>query len=481
MNESDFIGHIKQKAKSFIKSIASDNVRIVSHLDADGICAAAIMINALQNEDIVYSTIIVPQLDRQIIMELNEESYSSYIFLDLGSGQLNDISRLMKGKKVLILDHHKPQESDNSNEAENKGNIIHINPHYYGINGSKEISGSGVTYLFCREISKDKSSMPHLAVIGAIGDNQESHGFTGINKEIEKEAIESGALSVKQSLRLFGSQTRPLYKLLEYCYNPFIPGVSGSESGSIEFLKSLNINPKAGKSWKMLAHLTDEELKRLIEGIILRRMNEEKPEEIVGPVYILNKEKDGTFKDAREFSTLLNACGRMGKAALGIGACLGDENIKKKALAVLKEYKKEIISALSWLNESIKRKDSKNIYESKKFLIINGSYNIPATIAGTIASIITKSELVADKDFIVSMARTENNKTKVSIRANELKRKDSDVREIMKAIIELTGDGEFGGHKYAAGAMIDTEKESRFIECCKLILEKQCIEEQIRA
>ena len=71
---------------------------------------------------------------------------------------ISDINDLMKDKVVLILDHHQPEEV----EAEN--NICHINPHLHGIDGSKEISGSGVVYLFSKavdksnEIEEDESS-----------------------------------------------------------------------------------------------------------------------------------------------------------------------------------------------------------------------------------------------------------------------------------------------------------------------------------
>ena len=63
----------------------------------------------------------------------------------------------------------------------------------------------------------------------------------------------------------------------------------------------------------------EEEIKKLVSGIILRRLSEDSPEDVLGDVYILNEEeKESPFRDAKEFSTLLNACGRLEKASLGM-------------------------------------------------------------------------------------------------------------------------------------------------------------------
>ena len=60
---------------------------------------------------------------------------------------------------------------------------------------------------------------------------------------------------------------RPVHKALEYSTNPFIPGISGEESASIQFLSSLGIELKKEGSWKTLADLTDEETKKLATAI----------------------------------------------------------------------------------------------------------------------------------------------------------------------------------------------------------------------
>ena len=74
-------------------------VRLVSHLDADGITACAIMIRLLNQLNMRYSVSIVQQLTKTVLLELSREDYQQYVFTDLGSGQ---ISNIKNSSNVLI-------------------------------------------------------------------------------------------------------------------------------------------------------------------------------------------------------------------------------------------------------------------------------------------------------------------------------------------------------------------------------------------
>ena len=461
-----FKEHVRSAAERFKTMDKDDTIRIVAHLDADGISACAIIIKLMNMDNRKYSISVVQQLSKEVIEELAKEPYDNFIFVDLGSGQLKNIKEHLKSKNIIILDHH---EIDG--KADDK--IIHVNPHLFDIDGSKEISGSGVVYLFSRAVDESLRSMAHVAIIGAIGDIQENSGFMKLNQEILDCAVECGTIKVKKGLRFFGLQTRPLHKILEYSTDPYIPGVSGSESGAIQFLQQVGINPKNGKSWKKMIHLNDEDMKKLVTGIILRRENEENPEDILGNIYVLEDEKlESPMRDAKEFSTLLNACGRMGKASLGIGSCLGDKKIKDRALQNLLNYKREIIGALRWYDDG-----GGSVMKDEGFVIINAKDSIRASIIGTLASIISKSNKVKDGTFIMSLAQIGDGYTKVSMRMAG--NKNIDLREIIKEITEKADCGEAGGHMHAAGALIDTAKEEEFIKEAKECLKKRSMEEDI--
>ncbi|MFH1408752.1 MAG: DHH family phosphoesterase [Nanoarchaeota archaeon] len=462
-----FLKAAGNSARAFQAS-AGKQVRLISHIDCDGMTSAAILIRAFNRLSVSYSLSIVQQLNTQLLMEIANDRAEVVVFSDLGSGQLGQINGLLKNKQVFILDHHEPLP-DKPDE-----NVYHLNPHLYGIDGGKAISGAGVCYQFAKALDEKNRDAAHLAIIGAIGDVQEVNGFLPPNDAILQEAIAGKNMIVSRGLRFFGQQTKPLHKILEFSTDPYIPDVSGSESGAIQFLQQLGINPKRGTGWKKIMHLTDKEQQSLIEGIVLKRDGMKTPEDILGNMYILPKERpESPFREAREFSTLLNACGRLNKASIGIGACLGDKKAKQRAMTNLVSYKRAIINGLRWYERQ--PNTSRHIFRGKGYVIINAEDNILGTIAGTMASILTKSGSLGDT-LVISMAQQMDNTTKVSLRKSG--ENSFDLRDIVNRITALSG-GESGGHANAAGAIIQTEHEDHFISCAKDLLDKLLIEETI--
>ena len=448
-NKQQFYQYIEKAKQWFFDAIKKSKkpIRIISHFDADGITSAAILIKTLDRLNIEYVVSIVEQLDAENIKTFSEQDFDVFIFSDLGSGPIDTIIKEFSKNKVLVLDHHKPKQNFKFNE-----NIFHVNPHLFGIDGNSQISGAGVCFLFSNSIDKNNKDLSVLSLIGAIGDMQENNGFKGLNKDILEIAENNKLIKVKKAIKLFGVQTRPLHKMLQYS-SVQIPELN-TESDAIQFLKSIGIEPLKDGKWKRFIDLTEKEKERLATAIIIKRMNSniKSPEDIFGYNYTLENEKQGTiFRDIREFSTLLNACGRMNRSSIGLGSCLGYEEERKKALRVYKEYKREIANALRWTEEN---KDKLIVKDN--IMVINAEDNILHTIAGTIASIVSKSR--KDIKFIISMARRDDSKTKVSIRSV-----DEDARDIIKQIIDEIGVGETGGHKNAAGAIIPTEKEKEFV------------------
>ncbi len=517
----DFRQMVKAAAEKFSQIDKSGTIRLVSHLDADGLSSASIIVKTLLRENRKYCLSIVHQLTEEVAMQLAAEGYSYYIFTDLGTGQFDILKKNLSdnGKSLFILDHHHLQKEF---AAEN---VVHVNPHLAGIESSREISGAGVAYLFSKALNGKNTDLAHLAIIGAIGDMQEDrdNGFSGLNKEILADAKSAKTLKVITGLRLFGVQTKPLHKVLGQSSEFKIPGVTGSESAAIQFLQQLGINPKtnsgngssnsgSGNSgWRKLTDLNDEELVRLATGVVLQRIDEKSPDAIIGPVYILRQEADGSpLRDAREFATLLNACGRLEKASVGIGACIGDPRCKEEALLILDDYKQQIASSLTWYEgmlrqtqieqkarlgpvasiakwESVAAANAKggekptgSIIMDKSFVIINAEDNVLPTMIGTLASIVSKSSSFSPGTFVLSLARAPDNFTKISLRlAGEKEFKgEFNLMEILTVIAGKVG-GQAGGHHEAAGAIIRTEKEEEFIAAAKHHLSATRMEEKL--
>jgi len=453
-----FLQAIEDATKKF--SEFKQPIRIISHLDTDGLTSASILIAALKREDIKFSLSIVKQLSPTILKEFSKETYESYIFSDLGSGNLKDIKSNLANRSILILDHHQFEEDSN---------FIHINPRIYNENYEKEISGAGICYLFAKTLNEKNKDLAHLAIIGAIGDMQENNGFIGYNKEILEDAISQNKIEIKTGLRMFGSQTRPLYKVLQYSTDPYIPEITGNEDASINLLKELNIDKD-----KKLIHLSEEETKSLVTAIVLKRLgSESNPDDVLGPIYLLKEEKEESpTKDAREFSTLLNSCGRLSKYSLGIGTCLNDKKIKEEAFQHLLIYKKEIINSLNWFY-----KNKEKIIEQPRLTIINAENNIKDTMIGTLASMISNSNLYPNGTIIISMAHTPDENIKISIRLSG--RADIDLKSILNEITSKLGYPS-GGHKAAAGSIIPLEKELEFINLAQETITESFIKPNLR-
>lgn len=454
---------LEKKAVEFIKNLPNNiTVRLISHLDADGITSAAIMINALKNENIKYELTIFPQLTEDVCQTLSKETFEYYIITDLGSSQLNVIKPFLSEKKLLILDHHTLQEDAPQN-------IVHVNPHLTNIDGSSLISGSGTVFFFACLLNKKNYDSAHLALIGAIGDVQENSGFVGLNNLILDVAIERNKIKLKKELNLFGKQTRPLYKLLEYSSDLEIPGITGNQKATIFFLEEIGIKPitESGKV-KTFVDLTDKEKKILTEHIIIKRLNAglTNQENIFSNTYEIIDSDLGSFKDAKEFSTILNACGRMDQAKTGVYACLDEIGFKEEAKQVQKDYKIEIVHGMNWIEKQLK--DSSDlIISNDKYMIINAKNNIMHTIIGTVASILTMSKKYPENFYVLSLAHnTCENTIKVSMRivGNP---EDIDLQDIINKIVEKLGVGESGGHQHAAGAVIPLDSETKFLEIAK--------------
>ncbi|MCD4666212.1 DHH family phosphoesterase [archaeon] len=443
---------LKNAVEEFIK-VKDKPMKIVSHLDADGLSSAAILTKTLTRENVKFSLSVVKSLDEKKLKELSNEDYETFIFSDLGSGHLKLIKKFLNDKKIIILDHHIPENEDN--------NFIHVNLHLVDHEKAENISGSGVCYLFAKELNKENIDLAHIAIIGALGDYQK---FEDYNKEILDDAVDFGKIEIKKGLRMFGSQTRPLHKILQYSTDPYIPGITGSETAAISFLQEIGINIKNGEgSFRKLNDLRDEELKKLVTNMILKRIgSEDKPEDIFGNIYLLKDEPDGSLvKDLREYATLLNSCGRLGKYSLGVGSLLENKKIRKEAEDLLQKYRLEIIKSLEWFH---KNKDT--FAEGKNYLIVNAGDSVKDTLIGTLISIISKSNLYENGKIMIGMAYTLDNNIKISVRVSGVD-ENADVRDVLSKTL----DGKnYGGHKFAGGASIKMDDEETFINKLKEVL-----------
>ncbi len=443
---------ISRIAKKFLEVSKEKHTHIISHFDTDGISSAAIMIQALKKIDRSFDVQILKSLEKDFIENLPKNNI--VLLLDLGSGNIENLAQTGI-KDIFILDHHQIDKD----QSGFKESINIINPE---LHKQQKISGSGLTYLFCKEFDEENTELAKLAILGMIGDTLERE-IDNLNHDI----LNDGDIKRKRGLLIYPS-TRPLNRALEYCSNPFIPGVTGDTKGVLELLRECGINPDNGR-YKSLIELDEEEMEKLVTAIMLRNPKT-KNNEIIGDIFLIkifNK-----LEDARELSAMINACSRMGRPNTAIKFCMELTEAKKNAEAIHAKYKQEIVSALKTIQNQEKE-------QGEDFVIANAEDRIKDTIAGTVASILSNSKVYNPRTIIVILANDTQREEKIKVSSRivkgESQENEKNVRVVLERVIKELGRGEVGGHKYAAGAIIEKKDRENFINLLKKNLEMKTI------
>jgi len=445
MGESDLNFKVCEVAGNFVERSKDKEILVVSHFDTDGISSAAIAVKALRRMDRAFSIKIVKSLERDFILDLPKDKI--ILFLDLASSSFSHI--VDSGiEDVYILDHHEVVS-----EVPSFINIV--NPH---LCAGEKLSGAGVTYLFFKEIDEGNVDLAKLAVLGMIGDRME--------RDIERVTngiVCDGEIVKKRGPMIYPS-TRPLNRTLEFCSNPYIPEVTGNIRGVLELLREAGLNLPGG-GYPSLLDLDEEQMGKLTTAIMLRSPRI-KHDELIGDIFLIKM--FNKLEDAREISAMINACSRMGDSDLAIRVLLEILSSKKDAEKIYVKYKQFIVAGLKYAKETHDK------IEGKGFILINGGESLSDTIAGTVASILSSSNIYEDGKAIITTAYY-GDKVKISIR--RCGREGDNLREILSKIVSKF-DGEVGGHKFAAGGIIKQDQEDEFIREVRMFFEPEVVERE---
>ncbi len=446
------------EAKELI--LSSNDIKIYSHTDCDGISSGAILTTILNRTGKKYDIEIV-NLDVLSDLEIDHELT---IFSDLGSGQPVD-KNAKDDSKILILDHHPPlRPVEYCNKVEYT--YLEINPIFYGIDGSQEICGGGLCYLLAKEFGF--TDLSWIGVLAAIGDMQNSKTgkLEGMNKTILQDAKDEGLISSKTDLSLYGRQTRPLFVALSYFSDVKLP-ITNNKNETIALLKKLGI-PRRNKYDEAitLSDLTDAQKKALITELISMiskeippRYSRYVPKLVIADSYDFLKEEENTFlRDASEFSTAMNACVRNNEESVALRILEGD---REEALDEL-----EIISKnhRGYLAENIQSiEDNHSIIQMDNLQYFDG-YGIRSNVVGTIAGMVLSYGDWRKPMIAFAPVSDENDDLKVSLRCSRLLAYDGiHFGNIIREVAQSVG-GNGGGHNVACGAYIPKEKKDEFLE-----------------
>ncbi|MFB6303932.1 MAG: DHH family phosphoesterase [Haloferacaceae archaeon] len=449
---------------------AADSVLLASHIDADGLTSAAVAATALERASIPFETVFSKQLDESEVARIAATDHDTVLFTDFGSGQLDVIAEHEAAGAFtpVVADHHQPADATTE---------YHLNPLLEGIDGASELSGAGAAYVLARALEPaggDNRDLAKLAVVGAVGDMQDGDdGLSGANERIVEEGVAAGVLETERDLALYGRQTRPLPKLLEYASEARIPGITGDEAGSVEFLSDLDVDLRDPEGeWRRWVDLTADERRTVVSALVKRAVASGVParrvDDLVGTTYTLVGEERGTeLRDVSEFSTLLNATARYERADVGLAVCLGDRGeALERARELLRNHRRNLSEGLELVTtEGVERTDHLQWFDA--------GTRIRETIVGIVAGMALGADGVDRDRPIVAFAAKGEGSLKVSSRGSgALVRRGLDLSAVMReASREVGGDG--GGHDVAAGATIPADARDEFLAAADALVAEQ--------
>ena len=466
---------------SYFADAVADRVRagtpvsVTTHIDCDGLASGGILARALARAGASFTVSAVKEFGEQAVGSLGSGPGRFHIIADLGAGMAGRLGERL-GDDWVVLDHHQIPEGEMDDERV-------VNAWRFGMDGGTDVCGGGMSYLAAEAADPRNADLAAVAVVSALGDRQDSGergALVGRNKAIQEAAVSRGLLEVNMDLRLVGRQTRPLPDSLAATSRPFIAGLTWNRGACTALLTSAGIPLKEGGRWRVAADLSEEEKRMLVEAVARYAAGtpaggggdpkegggaegggaNAAADEIVGYTYTLSAEDErGFLRDAREFSTMLNSCGRIGRSGVGICICMGDRGgALREGESALAEYRGRIREQMDRIASERGRTQ-----RGRRVVTVNGSGVVPETMAGTIASLLAGSPRNAGMIVVLTADGGEDGTAKVSARAAPEGPGPVNLGRLMSEAGEAFG-GAGGGHAGAAGARVARDKLDGFLD-----------------
>ncbi len=421
-----------ERAADILRS--HDKFRVITHYDADGISAGAVLSRALIKAQKGFHVSFVHSFPDEIQEGL------PLIFSDVGNSELGNIAEV--DEPVIVIDHHKVDED----VEEGREDHVFINPHDHGIDGAQEISGGSLAFILALTFDEKNWTKVIFGMAGAAADKQNIGGFKGLNKKIVEGAEEKGALKKHIDLYIDGNGVKDA--LMNAC-DPYFPGISGREREIDHIVGKLNIDHEAP-----VDEISKGKKRKLNSLLALSLIERDIPSHVIGNIRGPRYTSSSFDLDMDILYKLLNSCSRSNNPGLGLSLCLGEEDSLERAKEIRKGYRKEMITKLHQLeDEGIEEKENiQYFFEEKK------------ERKGELAGLGMLYIFDQSKPAFGITRIDEDERADISARATkQLVEKGLDLgRSCNKIAGRLDGRG--GGHDIAAGAMVPLENLEKFLD-----------------
>ncbi|MEM3494051.1 MAG: DHH family phosphoesterase [Thermoplasmata archaeon] len=446
-------------------------VRVFSHYDADGIASAGILAKTLYRFEKSFQITCRKNLDAEFFETLKKEKNKLVIIADMGTNQALAIKEHVN--YLIILDHHEPSEEikewhrmygaeperekgklllDEKRSLEAR-NIVLLNSHLYGIDGTKEASASTMCFLFSIFCNPANWDLLPFAIAGSTGDRQNSDGkFHGLNQKIIEEGLAHGLVEKRRTFAFDGGSVK---EALLTTNDPFFREFVERPERLAWVLSKLGISENAG-----LEELTMEQRKKLNSYLSLQYLKDDVD---LSAILTLSQEDYFTKWGVRTktLANYLNACGRTGKPELAMGLFFDFERYAGHCAEVRNAYREKVRNYLLRLLKE----------DTKKLEAIQYTWIEEGEFAGSVGGLALTFFL--DKTRPIFVLSKRGNVVSISARALEpMVRAGLNLAECCRIAAEkCTGRG--GGHNIAAGAEVPAGKEEAFLKAADEIVKVQ--------
>jgi RecJ-like exonuclease len=442
-------------------------ISIISHLDADGIASGSIICSALARLGAKCAVRTVSDMTLNVLEQMRSENHDFYIITDLGGGMVNEFNQTLDNRWAII-DHHKIPEQEISIDD---GNNQILNAWKYGIDGDKEISAGGMAYMVAVTLDRKNKNLSPIAIVSALADRQDQgdkKSLFGLNSEIVKTAESLRLIRMDLDIMLTGRETRPIHEALAHTAFPYIEGLTWATESCYALIKNAGIKMSKDGRWRVLSEISQDEKNVILNAISEYVVNLSKSKEVnmidnlIGYTYtLINEDQRSLLRDAREFSTMLNACGRIRKAGVGIGICMGDRNnLLNEGEKILTKYRTTLRNYISSIFTEKWR-----MIDNGKSVFINGEGLLAEDMLGAISSLLSGSPTLGGR-LVFVRTLTNDGFYKFSSRKSLGSTSKSDLGLIMRYCSESVG-GSGGGHSLAAGCRIPSTRLEEFLSAVR--------------
>ena len=456
---SEALRNISEKIKTAGEN--GSEISVITHIDADGITSGSIIGTALSRLGARFSVRAVSDMTVSVIENMKEDARDYHVITDLGGGWASHLRKAL-GDKWVIIDHHEISKEEILTDDASQI----LNAWKYGIDGGKEISAGGMAFLVANAIDRTNRDLSKLAVVSALGDGQDQgdkNSFVGPNSEILKTAESLGLVKVDLDIMLVGRETRALHEALAFTSDPYIEGLTWNRESCHTLLKEAGIRLKDNGRWRVLVEFSQDEKSAILDAVAKfvatsGRIDSSVIGDLIGYVYTIESEETRSqLRDARGFSTLLNACGRIGKPGIGIAICMGDrDEMLSAGEEIMTTYRTTLRNYITTIFS-----DKWRIADDGRVVFVNGEGLVAEDMLGAVSSLLSGSPSLGERLVFVRTLASDGS-YKFSSRKTSGASPGPNLGIIMRRVAETCG-GTGGGHSAAAGCRIPSHGLEAFI------------------